>query len=54
MEKIRSLTGRLTAFFRAHKAARIAAVIALAIVLLLAIVRPYGTKTYLIMGIDNY
>ena len=54
MNTIRSLTGRVCAYLKAHKAARIAAICALVIVLLLAVVRPYGTKTYLIMGLDNY
>lgn len=49
-----SVFSKAKSFFAAHKAARVmlaAAVILLALVL---IFHPHGTKTFLIMGIDNY
>lgn len=49
-----SVFSKAKSFFAAHKAARVmlaAAVILLALVL---ICHPHGTKTFLIMGIDNY
>ena len=42
------------AFFRAHKAARIAAVVLAALLLLTVLLHPRGTKTFLVIGMDNY
>ena len=41
-------------FFRRRKAARIALIIAVALLVFVLIFHPHGTKTFLIMGIDNY
>ena len=45
---------RICSFFKAHRAARIAACALLALVVLTAVFHPYGTKTFLILGMDNY
>jgi len=51
---MKSLISRLLSFFKSHRAARIlliAAAVLLAAVLLL---HPKGTRTFLIIGVDNY
>ena len=45
---------KVKSFFAAHKAARVLLVIAIALLAFVLIFHPHGTKTYLIMGIDNY
>ena len=44
----------LQSFFRSHKAARIALIVAVLLLAFVLIFHPHGTKTFLIMGIDNY
>lgn len=46
--------GKALAFLRAHRLARIAAYIALACVLFIFIFHPRGTKSFLVLGMDNY
>lgn len=53
LERIRTLAGRFKAYLLTHKKARIACIAAL-ILLLVIITHPYGTKTYLLLGMDNY
>ena len=45
---------KIKAFFKAHKAARIAAIVLAALLLLTALLHPRGTKTFLVIGMDNY
>lgn len=42
------------AFFKAHKAARIALIALLVVAAALLILHPHGTETYLVLGMDNY
>ena len=49
-----SLPARVRAFFSRHRKLRIALIIVLVLALLLLLFHPKGTKTYLILGIDNY
>ena len=45
---------KVKAFFKAHRAARIAAIVLAALLLLTALLHPRGTKTFLVIGMDNY
>jgi len=54
MKIVSSFLHQAGAFFRAHKAARIAAAVVLALLLILLVLHPRGTKTFLILGMDNY
>lgn len=49
-----SLPGRARAFFQRHKALTAALCALLAVLMLALVFHPRGTKTYLILGIDNY
>ena len=54
MDTIRNLMTRARAFFAAHRAARIAGYILAAWLLFVLIFHPKGTKTFLVLGMDNY
>ena len=54
MDTIRSTIARARAFFAAHRAARIAGYILAAWLVFVLIFHPKGTKTFLILGMDNY
>lgn len=54
MQTIQSATQRCLAYLKAHKKARIAVIVLLVLLALTLVLHPYGTKTYLVMGIDNY
>lgn len=54
MNTLRRWLNALSAFFRRHRAARIAGVFVLVLVLLTVIFHPKGTRSYLILGMDNY
>ena len=54
MDTIRNLMTRARAFFAAHRAARIAGYILVAWLLFVLIFHPKGTKTFLVLGMDNY
>lgn len=45
---------RARAYLKAHRFARIALAIAAALLILVLLLHPQGTKTYLILGMDNY
>jgi len=49
-----SLMQKSKAFLKAHKIARIACIAALVLLVLLAALHPRGTKTFLVLGMDNY
>ena len=49
-----SLPARARAFFSRHRALRALLFALIALVLLLTLLHPRGTKTFLILGIDNY
>lgn len=54
MERIRMFAARAKEFLLAHKWARIAAYIFAALLVLSVALHPYGQKTYLLLGMDNY
>lgn len=54
MQTLSSYIGRARSFLASHKAARVALIAFLIIVLALIIFHPRGTKTYLVLGMDNY
>jgi len=54
MDTIRNFFSRARAFFSAHRAARIAGYILAAWLVFVLIFHPKGTKTFLILGMDNY
>lgn len=54
MNTIRNFLTRARAFFKAHRAARIAGYILAAWLVFVLIFHPKGTKTFLILGMDNY
>ena len=45
---------KIKSFFLAHRAARIALYVALALIILCIALHPQGTKTFLVLGMDNY
>jgi len=45
---------KFLAFLKAHKWARIACIVLLVFLALSIVLHPYGTKTFLILGMDNY
>ena len=54
MERIRTSAAKAKAYLKTHKRARIAVILAAALLVLFAVLHPYGSKTYLILGVDNY
>ena len=54
MKLFQSCYSRVLAFFRAHRAARIVGYILIAWLAFVLLFHPKGTKTYLILGMDNY
>ena len=54
MHQLSSHLHKLTAFFKAHKWARIAGIVLLIFLALSILLHPHGTKTFLILGMDNY
>ena len=54
MERIRAFAARAKAYLAAHKWARIAAYVLAALLILSIVLHPHGTKTYLVLGMDNY
>ena len=51
---MKSLFLRFTAFLKAHRAARIALIAAAVLLAVILVLHPKGTKTFLIIGVDNY
>ncbi len=51
---MKSLLMRISAFLKAHRAARIALIAAALLLAVILIIHPKGTKTFLIIGVDNY
>lgn len=54
MDTIRSYIAKARAFFAAHRAARIAGYILAAWLVFVLVFHPKGTKTFLLLGMDNY
>lgn len=54
MPSSQSIPSRVRAFFSRHKAARIALIAAAVLIVLLLLLHPKGTKTFLVLGMDNY
>ena len=54
MDTIRSDIAKARAFFAAHRAARIAGYILAAWLVFVLVFHPKGTKTFLLLGMDNY
>ncbi|MBR4039788.1 MAG: LCP family protein [Clostridia bacterium] len=54
MDHIRAYWAKTRSFLARHKAVRIALIAVLVLAALLLVLRPYGTKTFLILGMDNY
>jgi len=54
MNRISHLFQKARAFLAAHKWARIAAIILLVLLVLSVALHPRGTKTFLVLGMDNY
>ena len=48
------IVSNIESFFSKHRAARIALIAAVVLLAFVLIFHPHGTKTFLIMGIDNY
>ena len=48
------IASNIKSFFSKHRAARIALIAAVVLLAFVLIFHPHGTKTFLIMGIDNY
>ena len=48
------IVSKVKSFFSAHKAARVALIAAAVLLALVLVLHPHGTKTFLILGIDNY
>ena len=48
------IASNIESFFSKHRAARIALIAAVVLLAFVLIFHPHGTKTFLIMGIDNY
>ena len=48
------IVSNIKSFFSKHRAARIALIAAVVLLAFMLIFHPHGTKTFLIMGIDNY
>ncbi|MBR2942994.1 MAG: LCP family protein [Clostridia bacterium] len=53
-EKLLRFAEQAVGFFRRYRAARIAGCVLLALILLTVVLHPRGTKTFLILGMDNY
>ena len=51
---MKSLFERIAGFLKAHRAARIALIIAAVLLTAILLLHPKGTKTFLIIGVDNY
>ncbi|MDO5377129.1 MAG: LCP family protein [Clostridia bacterium] len=45
---------RVRAFLSRHKALRVALILAVLLILLILVLHPKGTKTFLVLGMDNY
>ena len=54
MQQLQALLGKIKGFFARHKAARIAGIVSVVLFVLVLLLHPHGTKTYLILGMDNY
>ena len=54
MSHISPYIQKARAFLAAHKWARIAAAVLLVLLVLSVVLHPHGTKTFLILGMDNY
>ena len=54
MNAVQSLFSKAKAFLSSHKKVRLLLIIALVILVLVLALHPHGTKTFLILGIDNY
>jgi len=54
MQKLQSFFTKAKAYWKAHKIARVALIAAAALIVLAILLHPKGTKTFLVMGMDNY
>ena len=54
MQNNSSVFSRIHLFFAKHKALRICAIVLAVLLALVLALHPHGTKTFLILGIDNY
>jgi len=54
MQRIRAYTSKIRSYLAAHKAARIACIVLGVFLALWLILHPLGTKTFLLLGMDNY
>ena len=54
MNQISSYLSRFHAYLKSHKWARIACIVLLVFLALSIVLHPYGSKTFLILGMDNY
>ena len=54
MNQISSYLSRFHAYLKSHKWARIACIVLLVFLVLSIVLHPYGSKTFLILGMDNY
>ena len=54
MDSIRAYSAKAKSFLKAHLAARIALGVVLAFLALWLLLHPHGTKSFLILGMDNY
>jgi len=54
VNQISSCIKQFRAFLRAHRWARIACAVLLVLLVLFAVLHPQGTKTFLLLGMDNY
>lgn len=51
---MKSLISRVLSFFKSHRAARILLIVAAVLLCAVLLLHPKGTKTFLIIGVDNY
>lgn len=54
MQKLQSFFTKAKAYCKAHKIARVALIAAAVLIVLVLLLHPKGTKTFLVMGMDNY
>lgn len=54
MSALQNSFARVRAFFSRHKALRVALILLVLAIVLILLLHPKGTKTYLVLGMDNY
>ena len=52
--RVLNVTDKLRAFLKSHPKARVALIALAAVAVLLFVLHPRGTRTYLVLGMDNY